>query len=293
MTENRVEGSNRKSTYTILFSRISRQPETGNMLNISMGVPRHLFDQIPSELKSNDVKVVSDYVRKAFQAFELKDYDDFAQQWVNQRWNRTGQVHCNFYHSNDINVVLMGDAAHATSPSIGMGMNTALRDASILYQLLNEHKDDMEQVLPAFSKMRVKEGNSLTDLAMHLYCMDTKQQAFETIHMIVRIALRKLLPWIVADHPQNMIGRVKFNLSDVYQQASSLGILQKHRRINDTIRLSYFEQKTGMVTKTSSGLQRFGCLPISTSVLVVVLLVTASVSFCFYSNDKLPLPLQQ
>jgi hypothetical protein len=24
-------------------------PETGNMLNISIGIPRHLFDQLPSE----------------------------------------------------------------------------------------------------------------------------------------------------------------------------------------------------------------------------------------------------
>lgn len=227
-------------------------PETGNMLNISAGVPRHLFDQLPSELKSNDVKVVADYVRTTFQAFELKDYDDFAQQWVNQPWNRTGQVHCNYYHSTDINVVLMGDAAHATSPSIGMGMNTALRDASIFYQLLQEHKDNIEQVLPAFSKMRVKEGNSLTDLAMHLYCLNTKQQLFESIHMVVRTTFHQLMPWLVSDHPQNMIGNCKFNLSDVYQQASRLGIIQKHRRINDSIRRTYFEETAGMTNKKKS-----------------------------------------
>jgi FAD binding domain/Histidine phosphatase superfamily (branch 2) len=243
------------------------------MLNISAGVPRHLFDDLAPELKSDDAKVVAEYVRKNFKAFELKDYDDFAQQWVNQRWNRTGQVHCNFYHSNEIGVVLMGDAAHATSPSIGMGMNTALRDAAIFYQLLQEQKDDFAKVLPSFSHMRVKEGNSLSDLAMHLFCMDTKQQTFETIHMVVRIALHKMLPWLVADHPQNMIGRVKYNLSDVYQQAFSLGIVQKHRRINDTIRRSYFEASSGMVTQKRKGGLRLGQVSLTASVLLVLLLV--------------------
>jgi FAD binding domain len=249
------------------------QPETGNMLNISAGVPRHLFDQLAPELKSDDPKVVAKYVKENFKAFELKDYDDFAQQWVNQRWNRTGQVHCNFYHSTEINVVLMGDAAHATSPSIGMGMNTALRDAAIFYKLLQEQKDDFSKVLPSFSAERVKEGNSLTDLAMHLYCMDMKQQTLETIHLVVRVALHKMMPWLIADHPQNMIGRVKYNLSDVYQQATSLGIIQKHRRINHTIRQSYFEESTGMVTKERGGAFGLGSVLLTTSVVLAGFLV--------------------
>ncbi|KAG7337482.1 kynurenine 3-monooxygenase [Nitzschia inconspicua] len=249
-------------------------PETGNMLNISMGVPRHLFDQLAPDLKSDDPKVVAEYTRKNFQAFQLEDYDDFAQQWVDQPWNRTGQVHCNFYHSNEINVVLMGDAAHATSPSIGMGMNTALRDAAVFYNLLQQHKDDFSIVLPSFSQLRVKEGNSLTDLAMNLYCMDTKQQMVETIHMVVRTTLHKMIPNIIAEHPQNMIGRVKFNLSDVYQQATTLGIMQKHRRINDTIRHEYFEESTGMITKRRNGLRRWNNpLSLSNSIIVVLLLV--------------------
>jgi kynurenine 3-monooxygenase len=222
-------------------------PETGNMLNISAGVPRHSFDRLPKELKSDSVEEVAEYVKRTFKAFELVDYDDFAKQWINQKWNRTGQVHCNFYHSTDINVVIMGDAAHATSPSIGMGMNTALRDAQIFYELLQEHKDDFTQVLPAFSGKRVKEGNSLTDLAMHLYCMDTKAQFVETLHMVVRSVLHSFMPSLVDNHPQAMIGLVKYNLRDVYEQATKLGIMKKHRRINNTIRQTYFEESTGMI----------------------------------------------
>lgn len=231
-------------------------PETGDKLNVSFGVPRHMFetDDMPKELKSNDPKVVADFVKKNFKAFEMADYDDFAQQWTSQKWNRTAQVHCNYYHSTDINVVIMGDAAHATSPSIGMGMNQALKDAQTFYLLLKEHDDDLKVVLPSFSEIRVKEGNSLTDLAMHLYCLDTKHQLIETLHMVVRSALHGWFPSIIAQHPQNMIGRVEFSLSDVYQAAMDLGIIRKHRRINADIRQKLFEDTTGMVRKNKKSL---------------------------------------
>merc|ERR1712232_383080 len=150
--------------------------------------------KIPKELESDDYKIVSEYVKKNFKAFELVDYDDFAKQWVGQRWNQTGMVHCNFYHSLKAGVVIMGDAAHATSPSIGMGMNTALRDAQIFSEILEETGDDFEQALPAFSEARVKEGNALSDLAVHLYCLDTKHQLIETIHQVVRGFLYSKFP---------------------------------------------------------------------------------------------------
>ena len=222
-------------------------PETGGMANISIGAPRNKFDDIDDELKSDDYKVVADYVRNKFKAFELVDYDDFAKQWVGQRWNQTGMVHCNFYHSLKADIVIMGDAAHATSPSIGMGMNTALRDAQIFSSILEETNDDFEQALPAFSEARVKEGNSLSDLAFNLSCLDTKQQMLETIHSVVRNYFYIKFPRFVSEHPFSMIGRRGVSLSECYDQAVKLGIMNKHRAINDRIRMQYFEQKSGMV----------------------------------------------
>jgi kynurenine 3-monooxygenase len=62
----------------------------------------------------------------------------------------------------------MGDAAHATSPSIGMGMNTALRDTQVFCKILDENNDDLAETLEMYSKQRVKEGNSLTSLAYNM-----------------------------------------------------------------------------------------------------------------------------
>jgi len=223
-------------------------PETGGMANIGIGFNRNNTDDIPKDLMSDDYMVVADYFRNNLKCFELHDYEDFAKQWVGQRWNQTGQVHCNFYHSLKAGVIIMGDAAHATSPSIGMGMNTALRDAQIFSEILEETKDDFEQALPAFSKARVKEGNALSDLAFYLSCVDTRQQIFETLHTMIRTFFFLKFPWFVEEHPQTMIGRRGIPLSEVYDQAVKLGILDKHRSINDRIRQRDFEQKTGMVT---------------------------------------------
>ncbi len=225
-------------------------PETGGKLNVSMGCPRNLFDDdLPEELKSDSYKTVSKYIKENFKAFELEDYDydDFAKQWVNQRWNQTGMVHCNFYHSVECGIVLMGDAAHATSPSIGMGMNTALRDAQIFSTILRGCGDDLNEALPAYSEARVKEGNSLSDLALHLYCMDKAQQTKETLHMVIRGALHNFFPKMISNHPQAMIGLRGVGLCDVYGHATNLGIMGKHRAINDGIRRKYFEESTGMV----------------------------------------------
>merc|ERR1712003_146733 len=152
-------------------------------------------------------------------------------------------VHCNFYHSLKAGVVIMGDAAHATSPSIGMGMNTALRDAQVFSELLEETKNNFEQALPAFSKARVSEGNSLSYLSYYLYCNDLKHQFLETIHLVIRGFLYSKFPQFVAEHPQSMVGRRGISLSQCYEQAVNLGIINKHRIINDRIRLQYSERK--------------------------------------------------
>jgi 2-polyprenyl-6-methoxyphenol hydroxylase-like FAD-dependent oxidoreductase len=97
-------------------------PETGNLINMSFGFSRNNLDKIDEGIKSSDPKVVAQYFKDNFKAFTLTEegYADLAEQWVKQRWNQTGMVHCNMYHSLPCKIILLGDAAHATSPSIGM-----------------------------------------------------------------------------------------------------------------------------------------------------------------------------
>lgn len=220
-------------------------PEKGESLCMSFGY--NLHQPCDEELKSDDPSVVAAYVKKNFQAYELVDYDDFARQWCTQDWNTTGQVHCNFYHSNKLNCMILGDAAHATSPSIGMGMNTALADASALNRLLDKHGDDSwDTILPAFSEERVKEGQALSDLAFYLFSFNTKQQLRYLLEGMVRNALWKVFPSLVYPDPQTMIG-LGYKLSEVYHVTKKIGIIDSVHATNDTIRREYWEKKWGMV----------------------------------------------
>jgi hypothetical protein len=105
-----------------LFNSISL-PETGNLINLSMGVSRNRFDGISNDLKSSDPAVVSKYFKENFKAFTLTEegYTNLAQQWVGQQWNCTGMVHCTRYSSLECNIVPMGNSAHATSLSLAWG----------------------------------------------------------------------------------------------------------------------------------------------------------------------------
>ena len=222
-------------------------PETGNLLNLTLGVPRNQFEKIHDDLKSDDPKVVEAYLRQHFQSFEPVSYSDWAQQWVNQRWNRTGMTHANFYHSQPLRIVLLGDSVHATSPAIGMGMNMALKDAQDLARILRDNNDDIEATMEAYTKERVPEGNALSDLAMHVNCFSNFHQLLATFQLIVRPPLSKWFPGLVLPHPQEMLGITGYSLADCYDMGVRIGLLTKHRRINERIQREYFERQVGMI----------------------------------------------
>lgn len=255
-------------------------PETGGIVNLSMGVPRNTFDTLSSDIKSSDPKVVAKYFKENLKAFPLTEegYIDLATQWVNQRWNRTGMVRCNKYSSIECKIVLIGDAAHATSPSIGMGMNTALRDAQKLNELLDQFEDDLDKVLPQYSIDRVPEGNALTDMALNLFCFDTKVGIKSMLGVVVRSGLHYVFPSLVDADPQGFIGRPEYTLADIYQMATDQGTLTKHRAINQRIRHEFFERETGMVKEKpkSSFMKK--------SALVVMVPVTACAVTMFVNN---------
>ena len=85
--------------------------ETEQKLNVALGTT--LNKECPPELKSNDPKVIVEYFRKNWHTFDI-DADEVGKQQVDQKWNTISMVHCDFYHSNTLMVLLLDDAAHAT-----------------------------------------------------------------------------------------------------------------------------------------------------------------------------------
>mmetsp|Transcript_12103 Transcript_12103/g.28492 ORF Transcript_12103/g.28492 Transcript_12103/m.28492 type:complete len:668 (+) Transcript_12103:329-2332(+) len=226
-------------------------PETGGKINISMGY--QLSTPCDEALRSTDAAVVAAYLQEKFKPSELP-WDEFARQWVGQAWSQTGQVHCSSYHSSKLQLLIMGDAAHATSPAIGMGMNTALADAAALDELLDAHADALDQVLPAFSEARVKEGNALTDIAFYANSFSPAQGVRVILAQLVRGFLSKHLgPSLVAPEPMNELG-MGAKLSEMYAELVRIGRLPAVRAVNDAARRRHFELRTGMVKARPSRL---------------------------------------
>ncbi len=66
-------------------------------------------------------------------------------------------------------VALMGDAAHATVPFYGQGMNCGFEDCSALWNLMKEHGSDWKTIFPIYQSIRKPNGDAMQDLSLHNY----------------------------------------------------------------------------------------------------------------------------
>ena len=66
-------------------------------------------------------------------------------------------------------VALMGDAAHATVPFYGQGMNSGFEDCTVLSQLMQKHNENWPEVFAEYQVLRKPDGNAVQDLSLHNY----------------------------------------------------------------------------------------------------------------------------
>jgi kynurenine 3-monooxygenase len=62
--------------------------------------------------------------------------------------------------------LLIGDAAHGIVPFYGQGMNAGFEDCRVLNDLLNQHQDNWDVVLPEFQKFRKPDTDAIAQLAL-------------------------------------------------------------------------------------------------------------------------------
>lgn len=61
---------------------------------------------------------------------------------------------------------LIGDAAHGIVPFFGQGMNAGFEDCTVLNELLNEHNDNWDKILPAYELRRKPNTDAIAELAL-------------------------------------------------------------------------------------------------------------------------------
>ncbi len=66
-------------------------------------------------------------------------------------------------------VALMGDAAHATVPFYGQGMNCGFEDCSVMWMLMEQYKGDWPKIFERYQHVRKHEGDAVQDLSLDNY----------------------------------------------------------------------------------------------------------------------------
>ena len=107
---------------------------------------------------------VLDYFETAIPAFRPLLSPEEAAALIQRPIARLLTVKCNQFHAGD-RILIIGDAAHAVSPSIGQGCNSALEDTAILNQLLDETQDNWAQAIAQFSQSRIADAHALVALS--------------------------------------------------------------------------------------------------------------------------------
>jgi kynurenine 3-monooxygenase len=64
---------------------------------------------------------------------------------------------------------LMGDAAHATVPFYGQGMNCGFEDCTVMWQLMQKHNEDWSKVFAEYEILRKPDGDGVQDLSLENY----------------------------------------------------------------------------------------------------------------------------
>jgi kynurenine 3-monooxygenase len=165
-------------------TRMLMVPQPGDRLN---GVI--IFDAQENPLSSLSTKAeVLTFFQENFPLFGQLMSQEEAEAFWHRPVGRVLTVSCDRFHDGD-SILLIGDAAHAVSPSLGQGCNASLEDVLIFGQLLEQYEDDWALVLPAFSEQRVPDAHALGELSNYSFPR-TKALVFE---FFLRLTMSRLL----------------------------------------------------------------------------------------------------
>lgn len=92
---------------------------------------------------------------------------DIADKWEDHPLSNLAIIRC--YPWAHGKVGLMGDAAHATVPFYGQGMNAGFEDCRVLNELMLEYNHDWDKIWAAYSPLRKPNGDALQDLSLDNY----------------------------------------------------------------------------------------------------------------------------
>ncbi|NCG30947.1 MAG: NAD(P)-binding protein, partial [Bacteroidetes bacterium] len=115
-----------------------------------------------SQLKSR--ADVDDFFKETFPDFYTM-MPNIGEAWEDHPLSSLAITRCFPWHHGKM--ALMGDAAHATVPFYGQGMNAGFEDCTVMNDLMIKHNHDWDKILEEYSAFRKPDGDGLQDLSLH------------------------------------------------------------------------------------------------------------------------------
>ena len=118
------------------------------------------FDKLDSK------ETVDNFFKTIFPDF----YDmmpDIADKWSDHPLSSLALIRC--YPWTYGKTALIGDAAHATVPFYGQGMNCGFEDLSILWEIMEKHGDDWDLIFKKYELSRKPNADAMQNLSLHNY----------------------------------------------------------------------------------------------------------------------------
>jgi len=123
------------------------------------------------------------------------------------------------------NTLIIGDASHAIVPFYGQGMNSGFEDCRVLNDMLDEHGDDWDTLLPLYQASRKPDADAILDLALQNFIEMRDLVADE--YFLIR---KKIEAKLNAQYPDQWIplySMVTFQEDIRYSEAIERGQQQK------------------------------------------------------------------
>ncbi|MFY0643407.1 MAG: FAD-dependent monooxygenase [Bacteroidia bacterium] len=116
--------------------------------------------------KINTAEEVDHFFKTVFPDFhELMP--NISEVWEDHPLSSLAIVRC--YPWTHGRVALMGDAAHATVPFYGQGMNAGFEDCTVMWELMQKHNEDWPKIFEEYQEVRKPNGDGVQDLSLHNY----------------------------------------------------------------------------------------------------------------------------
>ena len=92
---------------------------------------------------------------------------NIADAWEDHPLSSLAIVRC--YPWTHGKTALMGDAAHATVPFYGQGMNAGFEDCTVMWELMQKHGENWNKIFEEYQTLRKPDGDGVQDLSLHNY----------------------------------------------------------------------------------------------------------------------------